>query len=74
MARRNADANIPVRQEDEASGYLGIAGVYAIRRHWFLQLQYDYFTKDAQILTLSLVRRFRMNTAERPETYPLPPD
>jgi hypothetical protein len=74
VARLNADANIPLRQEDEASGYLGIAGVYAVRRHWFLQLQYDYFTRDAQILTLSLVRRFRMNTAERPETYPLPPD
>ncbi len=74
IARLNADANVPIRQEDEASGYLGIAGAYAIRRHWFLQLQYDYFTKDAQILTLSLVRRFRTDTGERPETYPLPPE
>lgn len=74
VARLKADANIPFRQEEEASGYLGIAGAFAIRRHWFLQLQYDYFTKDAQFLTLSLVRRFRTDTATRPETYPLPPD
>ena len=72
VARLDVGANIPFQQEDETSLFFGVAGSFAIRRHWFLQLEYDYYTKDAQFLSLSIVKRFRTGSADRPQTYPLP--
>jgi hypothetical protein len=72
VARLDVGGNVPFRQEDETSLFFGIGGSLAIRRHLFLQLEVDYFTKDAQFLSLSIVQRFRTRSADSPQTYPLP--
>ena len=74
VARLDIGANVPFRQEEETSAFFGIAGAFALRRHWFLQLEYDYYAKDAQLLSLSIVRRFRLDRSGQPQTYPLPPE
>jgi hypothetical protein len=64
-------ADVPFQQEEDTSLFFGIAGSYAIRRHWFLQLEYEYFAEDAQFLSLSIVKRFRLDRASRSKTIPL---
>lgn len=72
VARLEIDANVPFRQEDDTSLFIGIAGSFAVRRHLFVQLEYQYFAEDAQFLSLSLVKRFRVGSPSRVETIPLP--
>ncbi|MGH8193748.1 MAG: Calx-beta domain-containing protein [Woeseiaceae bacterium] len=72
FARFNIDANVPFQQEDDTSLFVGIAGSFAIRRQLFLQLEYQYFAEDAQLITLSLVKRFRIRSSSQVETIPLP--
>jgi hypothetical protein len=74
VARLDASANVPLLQEDDTLMFFGIAGSFAIRRHWFLQLEYEYFAEDAQLVSLSLVRRFRTRSASDARTMPLPDD
>ena len=74
VAQLDARANVPFMQEDETLMFFGIAGSFAIRRHWFLQLEYEYFAEDAQFLSLSIVKRFRTRTASDARTMPLPDD
>ncbi|MEX2122624.1 MAG: Calx-beta domain-containing protein [Woeseia sp.] len=71
IARLDASANVPLIQEDDTLMFFGIAGSFAIRRHLFLQLEYEYFAEDAQFLSLSIVKRFRWNTSDA-RTMPLP--
>ena len=73
VAKLDISADIPFSQEEDASLFFGVAGSYAIRRHWFLQLEYEYFAEDAQLLSLNLVRRFRGSTSNV-RTTPLPED
>jgi hypothetical protein len=72
VARLNIDANIPFQQQDETSLFVGLAGSFAIRRTLFVQLEYQYFAEDAQLITLSLVKRFNLKSASQVETTPLP--
>lgn len=72
VAQLDTSANVPFTQEDDTLMFFGVAGSYAIRRHWFLQLEYEYFAEDAQFLSLSLVKRFRTRTASDARTMPLP--
>lgn len=72
IARLDASGNIPLRQEDDTLLFFGVAGSYALGRHLFLQLEYDYFAEDAQMLSLNLVKRFRTRTAADARTMPLP--
>jgi hypothetical protein len=72
VARLDANANVPFVQQDETLMFFGVAGSFAIRRHWFLQLEYEYFAEDAQFVSLSIVRRFRTRTASDARTIPLP--
>jgi hypothetical protein len=71
VARLDASANVPLIQEDDTLMFFGVAGSFAIRRHLFLQLEYEYFAEDAQFLSLSIVRRFR-GTSSDARTMPLP--
>ncbi|HWM28695.1 MAG TPA: outer membrane beta-barrel protein, partial [Woeseiaceae bacterium] len=71
IAQLDTSANVPLTQEDDTLLYFGIAGSYAIRRHLFLQLEFDYFAEDAQFLSLSIVKRFRWDTSDA-RTTPLP--
>jgi hypothetical protein len=72
IARLDISADVPFQQEDDVSVFFGIAGSYAVRRHWFLQLEYEYFAEDAQFLSLSILKRFRTGGASRSKTMPLP--
>jgi hypothetical protein len=74
VARLDASANVPLLQEDDTLLFFGIAGSFAIRRHWFLQLEYEYFAEDAQLVSLSIVRRFRTRSPSDARTMPLPDD
>jgi hypothetical protein len=74
VARLDTSANVPLFQEDDTLMFFGLAGSFAIRRHWFLQLEYEYFAEDAQLVSLSIVRRFRTRTASDARTIPLPDD
>lgn len=71
IAKLDISADIPFSQEEDASLFFGVAGSYAIRRHWYLQLEYEYFAEDAQLLSLSIVRRFRGGSSTA-KTKPLP--
>jgi hypothetical protein len=72
IARLDASANVPFVQQDETLMFFGIAGSFAIQRHWFLQLEYEYFAEDAQFISLSIVKRFRTRTSADARTMPLP--
>jgi len=72
IARLDASGNVPFVQQDETLLFFGIAGSFAIQRHWFLQLEYEYFAEDAQFISLSIVRRFRTRTSADARTMPLP--
>ena len=72
VAQLDTSANVPFMQEDDTLIFFGVAGSFAIRRHWFLQLEYEYFAEDAQFLSLSIVRRFRTTPASDARTMPLP--
>lgn len=72
IARLDISADIPFSQEEDTSVFFGLAGSYAVRRHWFLQLEYEYFAEDAQLLSLSIVKRFRGGGSSRAKTIPLP--
>jgi hypothetical protein len=72
IARLDASANVPFVQQDETLMFLGVAGSFAIQRHWFLQLEYEYFAEDAQFISLSIVKRFRTRTSSDARTMPLP--
>jgi hypothetical protein len=74
VARLDASANVPLFQEDDTLLFFGLAGSFAVRRHWFLQLEYEYFAEDAQLVSLSIVRRFRTRSASDARTIPLPDD
>ena len=71
-SRLEIEGDIPFRVEEETSIFLGISGSYAIQRHLFLQLEYEYFAEDAQFLSLSIVKRFRMGDDSNVRTLPLP--
>lgn len=72
IAKLDISADIPFSQEEDTSLFFGLAGSYAIRRHWYLQLEYEYFAEDAQLLSLSIVKRFRGGGSSRAKTIPLP--
>lgn len=72
VAQLDTSANVPFMQEDDTLVFFGVAGSFAIRRHWFLQLEYEYFAEDAQFLSLSIVKRFRTRSASDARTMPLP--
>jgi hypothetical protein len=72
VAQLDTSANVPFTQEDDTLIFFGVAGSYAIRRHWFLQLEYEYFAEDAQFVSLSIVKRFRTRSASDARTMPLP--
>lgn len=72
LAQLDVSANVPFDQEQDTTLFLGLAGSYAIRRHWYLQLEYEYFAEDAQFLSLSIVRRFRSVGSPNVKTTPLP--
>lgn len=72
IAQLDISADIPVSQDKDTSLYLGVAGSYAVRRNWYLQLEYDYFAQDAQFLSLSIVKRFRVGQGSKAKTIPLP--
>jgi hypothetical protein len=72
VARLDANANVPFVQQDETLMFFGVAGSFAIQRHWFLQLEYEYFAEDAQFISLSIVKRFRTRTSSDARTMPLP--
>ena len=72
LARLDANANVPFIQQDETLLFFGVAGSFAIQRHWFLQLEYEYFAEDAQFISLSIVKRFRTRTSADARTMPLP--
>lgn len=72
IAKLDISADVPFSQEEDTSLFFGLAGSYAIRRHWFLQLEYEYFAEDAQLLSLSIVKRFRGGGSSRAKTIPLP--
>jgi hypothetical protein len=72
VARLDANANVPFVQQDETLMFFGVAGSFAIQRHWFLQLEYEYFAEDAQFISLSIVKRFRTRTSSDARTTPLP--
>ena len=71
-SRLEIDGDIPFRVEEETSIFLGVSGSYAIQRHLFLQLEYEYFAEDAQFLSLSIVKRFRTGDDSEVRTLPLP--
>ncbi len=72
LAQLDVSADVPFDQEQDMTLFLGLAGSYAIRRHWYLQLEYEYFAEDAQFLSLSIVRRFRSVGSPNVKTTPLP--
>jgi hypothetical protein len=72
IAKLDISADIPFSQEEDTSLFFGVAGSYAIRRHWYLQLEYEYFAEDAQLLSLSIVKRFRGSGSSGAKTIPLP--
>ena len=72
LAQLDVSANVPFDQEQDTILFLGLAGSYAIRRHWYLQLEYEYFAEDAQFLSLSIIRRFRSAGSSNVKTTPLP--
>lgn len=72
VAQLDTKANVPFMQEDDTLVFFGVAGSFAIRRHWFLQLEYEYFAEDAQFLSLSIIKRFRTTPASDARTMPLP--
>src|SRR5690606_5407042 len=72
VAQLDTSANVPFMQEDDTLIFFGVAGSFAIRRHWFLQLEYEYFAEDAQFISLSIVKRFRTRTGSDARTMPLP--
>ncbi|HET6630642.1 MAG TPA: Calx-beta domain-containing protein [Woeseiaceae bacterium] len=71
-SRLEIDGDVPFRVEEETSVFFGISGSYAIQRHLFLQLEYDFFTEDAQFISLSIVKRFRTGGDSDVKTLPLP--
>lgn len=71
-SRLEIDGDIPFRVEEETSVFLGVSGSYAIQRHLFLQLEYEYFAEDAQFISLSIVKRFRIGDDSDVRTLPLP--
>jgi hypothetical protein len=72
LAQLDVSANVPFDQQQDTTLFFGLAGNYAIRRHWYLQLEYEYFAEDAQFLSLSIVKRFRSGGSSRAKTIPLP--
>jgi hypothetical protein len=72
VSRLEVDGDVPFRLEEETSVFFGISGSYAIQRHLFLQLEYEYFAEDAQFISLSIVKRFRTDNDSDVKTLPLP--
>ena len=65
--------DLAFRQENSTSLFLGVGGSFAIGRHLFLQLEYEYFAEDAQFISLSFVKRFRhFDGSDDARTIPLP--
>lgn len=71
VAKLDISADIPFSQEEDTSLFFGVAGSYAIGRHWYLQLEYEHFAEDAQLLSLNIVKRFRRSPSTA-KTMPLP--
>ena len=72
VSRLDIGGDVPFRLEEETSIFLSLSGSYAIQRHLFLQLEYEYFAEDAQFISLSIVKRFRLNDSSDVRTLPLP--
>lgn len=50
--------SIFIEKENDVQLFLGVGGRYNFARGWGARLEYDYFSSDVQLLTLSVVRRF----------------
>jgi Calx-beta domain/Bacterial TSP3 repeat/Outer membrane protein beta-barrel domain len=72
VSRLEVDGDVPFRLEEETSVFFGLSGSYAIQRHLFLQLEYEFFAEDAQFISLSIVKRFRTDNDSDVKTLPLP--
>jgi hypothetical protein len=73
VTQLDIDSDIVFQQEESTSLFFGLAGSFAIGRHLFLQLEYEYFAEDAQFISLSLVKRFRTSgDDDEVRTIPLP--
>jgi len=51
-------ADISIEKENDVQLFIGGGGGYNFARGWGARLEYEYFSSDVQLLTLSVVRRF----------------
>ncbi len=51
-------ADISFEKENDIQLFIGAGGRYNFAGGWGAQLEYEYFSSDVQLLTLSVVRRF----------------
>ncbi len=72
VSRLDIGGDVPFRLEEETTVFLSLSGSYALQRHLFLQLEYEFFAEDAQFISLSIVKRFRTDSAADVRTLPLP--
>ncbi|HEX7062171.1 MAG TPA: Calx-beta domain-containing protein [Woeseiaceae bacterium] len=74
VTRLDIQGDIAFEQEESTSLFFGLAGSFALGRTVFLQLEYEYYADDAQFISLSLVKHFRLwdDGENDVRTIPLP--
>ncbi len=60
---------ISLEKENDIQLFLGVGGRYRFARGWGSRLEYEYFSSDVQLLTLSVVKRFTLG-AKSTDTKP----
>lgn len=51
-------ANISLKEENDVQLFLGAGGRYNFGQGWGVRLEYEHFSGDVQLITLSVIKRF----------------
>jgi hypothetical protein len=70
ISQLEIDADVPTTDDDDTQLFLGAGASWAIGRRFFVRAEYEYFSEDAQLLSLSLVKRFTFSRTPA-KTFPL---
>jgi hypothetical protein len=71
ISQLELDADVPTTQEDDTLFFVGGGASWAIGRGFFVRAEYEYFAEDAQLLSVSLVKRFTFAENPPAKTFPL---
>jgi opacity protein-like surface antigen len=70
ISQLEIDADVPTTDGDDTQLFVGGGASWAIGRRIFVRAEYEYYSEDAQLLSLSLVKRFTFSRTPA-KTFPL---